>query len=199
MWGNGQTQVLAAAGKLLHDTTMIRSAEREACGLYTRLLLDKCFIGSDIVDSVRRIQRVHIAYDLRPMAVGSIRLYESTGKDEYLKMAGLAGSWLMGNNFAHRQMYDTATGRCYDGIRDSVTVNLNSGAESTIEGLYTLVESEQYPVAAKYLSFTLRKNGSTEKSVYGVFRGPSGEEITLQLDLKSSRVIVLQGDKSNEL
>jgi len=81
-----------------------------------------------------------IAYGVRPMAVGLLRLFEATGDRDYLLMAGLAASWLAGNNPAGQAMYDPATGRCYDGIRDSLTLNLNSGAESTIEALYTLLE-----------------------------------------------------------
>ncbi|HEX9615242.1 MAG TPA: hypothetical protein VGA55_07030, partial [Bacteroidota bacterium] len=49
MWGNSQTQALALAGRLLQDTAMVQSAEREAQGFYTRLLMDGFFKEMDLV------------------------------------------------------------------------------------------------------------------------------------------------------
>jgi hypothetical protein len=62
----------------------------------------------------------------------------------------------MGNNPAKTAMYDPKTGRCFDGIIDSTTVNYNSGAESTIEGLYTIIEITNNPIAKQYL-FSARR------------------------------------------
>ena len=55
--------------------------------------------------------------------------------------AGLAASWYFGNNMAGVQMYYPDTGLVYDGINGPVAfrVNQNSGAESTIEGLMSMI------------------------------------------------------------
>jgi hypothetical protein len=196
MWGNGQTQALAAAGKLLKDGRMIRSAEREAEGFYSRLLIDGFMKEMDVVDSTGASRCEQIAYAVRPMAVGLIRLYESTGKIRYLKMAGLAASWFFGNNLLNQQMYDPANGRCFDGISDPKTVNKNSGAESTIEALYVFTELERYGPAKKYLQFKKVKQGAAPGYLYAVFENTAHQEITLEIDLKKSELALLEGGKS---
>jgi hypothetical protein len=42
-------------------------------------------------------------------------------------------------------MYDPATGRTYDGVNADRTVNRNSGAESTIHGLMTMLALDAAP------------------------------------------------------
>jgi hypothetical protein len=113
-------------------------------------------------------------------------------------MAGLAGSWFFGNNILKQQMYDPKTGRCFDGIKDSSTVNKNSGAESTIEALYTVLELEQHPIARKFLEFTRIENVETGDYMYAVFQNALDEEVTLALDIGSSKMSILEGTKSRE-
>ena len=212
MWGNGQTQALAQAGRMLKNKKMIESAEREAKGWYTRLLIQGFLKEMDVALPEKKLEYEQIAYAARPMIIGLIRLYEATGKAEYLTMAGLAGSWLFGNNAAHQQMYDPMTGRCFDGIKDSVTINKNSGAESTIEALHVLVELERYPVAMGLLTYRHVRSGESANSLYAVFvrrsttrlvetpygENSQGDELTLVLDLKRSKVVVLEGEKSRK-
>jgi hypothetical protein len=93
-------------------------------------------------------------------------------------------------------MYDPTTGRCLDGIRDSVTMNKNSGAESTIEALMTLTELEKYPVAKKYLGFRKKETQSTGQVLCAVFCNDSSEEATLALDLKKRDLVFLEGEAS---
>ena len=223
MWGNGQTQALATAGALLKDDRMIQSAEREARGFYSRLLIEGFLKEMDVTRPDNKVLFEQIAYAVRPMAVGLVRLYEATGNEEYLTMAGLAASWFFGNNVLGQSMYDPSTGRCFDGIIDSTALNRNSGAESTIEALYALVEIERYPVAMKLLNYrractpafrfgfpeagrpqcsvTARRrvrSGESANSLYAVFENSQGDELTLVLDLKRSKVVVLEGEKSRK-
>ena len=196
MWGNGQTQALATAGLMLHDTAMIASAVREARGWYGRLLMDGFLKDCDVAGKSPEEEYEQIAYGVRPMAVGLIRLFEATADTEYLLMAGLAASWLTGNNPAARAMYDPATGRCYDGIRDSLTLNLNSGAESTIEALYTLIEVERYPAAAACLLSKKVAAGRTKRYSWTHFRRAQGPEVTLARLCATGVLAVYQGDES---
>ena len=47
---------------------------------------------------------------------------------------------------ANKMMYSVATGRGFDGIQSSGNININSGAESTIEALLTMEIVENNPV-----------------------------------------------------
>jgi len=69
--------------------------------------------------------------------------YKITGKKEYLNQAEEITQWFSGKNIAGQQMYDAATGRCFDGIVSETKVNKNSGAESTIEALLSLQVFDQ--------------------------------------------------------
>jgi len=196
MWGNAQTEALAAAGVLLHDRRALASAEREALGWYARLLMDGFLKELDVAGASPPAEFEQIAYGVRPMALGLLNLYEATHRKEYLVMAGLAASWLTGNNAARRPMYDPATGRCLDGIRDSVTLNMNSGAESTIEALATLLEVRRYPGAAAYLGCTRIASGSLDGVAYALFRSRAGAEATLTRDGATGRFTVFTGERS---
>ncbi|HEV8539492.1 MAG TPA: hypothetical protein VGR15_11295 [Bacteroidota bacterium] len=196
MWGNGQTQALAAAGMLLRDRRMLRSAGDEARGFYGRLLIDGFLKEMDVADSSKLLLFEQIAYGVRPMVVGLLRFYDATGDRLYLKMAGLSAAWLIGNNVLNQRMYDVLSGRCYDGIRDSTSLNRNSGAESTIEALMTLVELEHYPGAMKYVFFRKAYAGSTQRYRYTVHRNADGDEVTLALDVLKPYLRLFEGEKS---
>lgn len=189
MWGNGQTEALAELGRVLDDSTMIRSAKREADGWYLRLLCEGFAKEMDVRDAGSRREYEQIAYGVRPMAVGLIRLYEATGKDEYLAMAGLTASWLMGNNPVGEPAYDPETGRGYDGISADRGLNRNSGAESTIEALLTLTELETYPQAMKYLRYRRASTPPGSGSPRATFTGPAGETVILERS-ESGAVII---------
>jgi len=196
MWGNSQTAVLARAGRIFGKRSFTLSAEREAVGFYSRLLVQGFLTEMDLAKPGKNKVFDQIAYGVRPMTLGLLRLFDATGKREYLVMAGLAGSWFFGNNPAGLPMYDPGTGRCYDGIRDSVTINRNSGAESTVEALLTLIELEHYPDAVKYVYYRKTAVADRENLHCALFRNGGGEELTLVLDTKSASLLVLEGPKS---
>jgi hypothetical protein len=177
LWGNGQTQALASAGRVLGDSAMVASARVEADGFYPRLITSGLLKEMDLRPPGTRKEYEQIAYGIRPMTVGLLRLYDATGNPDYLRMAGLAASWLFGNNVLGVSVYDSTTGRCFDGIRSMTELNRNSGAESTIEALMTLVELEAYPQAVTYS----RYRRDSADSVHAVFSSPEGSRITLEL------------------
>jgi hypothetical protein len=187
-WGNSQSNVLAYAGTVLSDTSMVASAKREATGFYSRLLMEGMLKEWDFSAPAKKIVYEQIAYGIRPMTLGLLRIYDATHDEVYLKMAGLAASWLFGNNVLHATMYDTSTGRCFDGISDSTTVNRNSGAESTIEALYTLLELERYPTALKYLYYRRTAFDATKEKLSATFQNNGGSGVTLTLDVKRGLV-----------
>ncbi|HLX11374.1 MAG TPA: hypothetical protein VKS81_01050 [Bacteroidota bacterium] len=187
MWGNDQTQALASAGLLLRDTNMVNSAKREAQGFYSRLLIDGFMKEMDVSDSSKVTQFDQIAYGVRSMSVGLLRLYDATHDRSYSIMAGLTASWLLGDNVAHQVMYDSTSGRCFDGIRDSSSVNQNSGAESTIEALYTLVELQKYPDVVKYIHFRKLNISSNAPTSFARYVNLAGGEESIGIELKGPR------------
>ena len=191
-WGNSQSHVLAYAGRLLRSKKMIASAEKEAKGFYARLLIEGMLKEWNFAEPQKKSAFEQIAYEIRPMTLGLLRLYDATHDQVYLKMAGLAASWLFGNNVLHESMYDPATGRCFDGITDSTRINRNSGAESTIEALYTLLEIEQYPLARKYLNYRRAASRSTKQTLSATFGDDSGDSVVLTIDLKRG-IVSTQG------
>jgi hypothetical protein len=157
-WGNSQTQALSEIGRTA-------SAINEARSFYSRLLVNGWLhsFKYDNPDVSRKFEQ--IAYAVRAVSVGLIRLYESTGNQDYLIMAGLAASWFTGNNVAGFEMYDATTGRGHDGIGSPTVVNMNAGAESTIEALFTMLEIDQHPIASKWLF--ARGRGSVSETIDG--------------------------------
>ena len=185
--------MLAYAGKILADTAMIASAEKEARAFYSRLLINGMMKEMDCAAPQTRVDYDQIAYGIRPMTLGLLRLYDATGNDLYLKMAGLAASWLFGNNVLHQVMYDSTTGICYDGISDSSRVNKNSGAESTIEALFTLLEIDQYPLAKKFIQYRIIDRTENAGVTTGVFQHASGNTVSLVLNTQTATLAIHEG------
>ncbi len=79
------------------------------------------------------------------MVSAAVEAYGLTNLEKYADMAGHLFAWFLGVNAASKNMYSLTTGRCYDGISSGGTINLNSGAESTIEALLALQRVESYP------------------------------------------------------
>ncbi|MCH7701103.1 MAG: hypothetical protein IID37_05405 [Planctomycetes bacterium] len=192
-WGNSQTQALAEAG-------LVTLARPEAEQFYPRLLVEgwRHSMTFDEKENTRPFER--IAYAVRCVAVGLIRLFEATGEDRFAVMAGLAASWLTGNNAAGQPMYDPATGRGYDGIDEQARINHNSGAESTIEALYTLIEVERHPAACEWLDATgdplVRKTHDGEETLHRIFHsgaGATGQRVALVMNLTTDHLHLLRG------
>lgn len=189
-WGNSQTEALSSAGMVLTDTAMIRSAQLEADGFYSRLLINGFMKEMDVADSSKITRYDQIAYGVQPMSTGLLRLYDATHDTNYLKMAGLATAWLLGNNSPREQMYNPVTGRCFDGIHDSASVNKNAGAESTIEALMALVELEHYPFAEQYLGYERTDRISSKDGITGIFMSSTKHGAKLKIVLNNSTLTI---------
>jgi len=196
-WGNAQAMALAEAGRLA-------SAKREAEQFYPRLLVEGWLhsIPFDTTATIRAFEQ--IAYAVRCVSVGLIRLADATGEAPYARMAGLAASWLTGNNVADTPMYDTRTGRGFDGINSPTDVNRNAGAESTIETLFTLLEVEHHPEARRWLSARGEPPVHLEKAgkryAYRVFTaGADGEarRLAVVMNLTDESTVLLEGQALN--
>ncbi|MCR4438355.1 MAG: hypothetical protein QHJ34_04840 [bacterium] len=151
-WGNGQTQALAALGRMLGEPQLVSAAEREGRQFLSRLLVEGWLREFHVDDQAHPAEFPQIAYDIRCAALGLLGVAEASSDTTCAVLAGLAASWFLGNNAARAAMYDPASGRCFDGIESPTRVNRNSGAESTVEALITLLEVLNHPVARRYLT-----------------------------------------------
>lgn len=95
-----------------------------------------------------------IAYGNETTVDGLLAIGRATGDDVFRRWAGIAASWLFGDNPAATAMYQPDNGVVFDGINGDGTVNRNSGAESTIEGLLSLMNAVNDPVASRYVGYT---------------------------------------------
>jgi hypothetical protein len=60
----------------------------------------------------------------------------------------MQAAWFFGANRAGEPMYDPATGITFDGLEEDGRINRNSGAESTIHGLLTMIALDERPELA---------------------------------------------------
>ncbi len=143
-WGGRQMMALALAGHILSRPDWISAAQNAADQFYLYLLTSDWL--AEVNPSFEKYAQIQ--YGTASAVEGMMALYLATGNRQYAQWAGLLGSWWLGNNLAGRAMYDSTSGRCYDGL-DRNGVNLNSGGESVAEGLLGLqaifFESEALP------------------------------------------------------
>ncbi len=177
-WGSHQIHALAEAGAALGRQDWIASA---AAGANTFLIRQLVFERiREIGVLPRRLNQ--IAYGTNMLVQGYMALYQATGEERYARLAGLAGSWYFGNNMASVPMYDPETGRCFDGLLGPVEwrVNRNSGAESTIEALMSLLAIQRSPLAGRYLNYR-----ETEVRSYVVVEAEHGRPSAGKPDLRT--------------
>lgn len=143
-WGNSQAYALLLAGQQLNQPQYVESALREVDYFYPYLLKNGLVESLSIRRDEAGYSEVHkrhfpqIAYGIRPMVYAAAEAYQATQDKKYLVLQAKLTSWFTGDNIAGRAMYDQATGRTYDAINSAVKINMNSGAESAIEGLLVL-------------------------------------------------------------
>jgi hypothetical protein len=186
-WGNAQTEALAKAGRIFNNTSWLESAKLEADNFYLFLISTNFLHSIEFYSKEESKIRTfpQISYGIRPIVSGLIQLYITTEDEKYAKLAGLVASWLRGNNPAHHAMYDPKTGRAYDGIDNKDKVNKNSGAESTIEALMTLMDISENPISLKYFYYDLEYTNKIKR--YSVYREIRGKEIRVGWDEKTGR------------
>src|SRR5690606_7142969 len=169
-WGAHMTHGLVMAGMALDRADWIESAAAAADSFLLRQLAFERFRHIGVVPY--RLEQ--IAYGTNMLVQTYMALYRATGEERYARYGGLAASWYFGNNMAGVRMYDPDTGRVFDGINGPVSwrVNRNSGAESTIEGLMSLIAVADVPQARTYLLAT-----AIEGSSYLILQAEDGERV----------------------
>ena len=154
-WGNSQSYALLKAYPILKDEQIKKSALYELDNFYDRLI-KRNFLSyfkvkkqNHHMRTVETSQYSQIAYNIRPMVFALLEAYKITSDSAYAIKAGRVAQWFVGRNPACEVMYNPHSGIFYDGIENENSINKNSGAESTIEGLLSLLRISQHPIALK--------------------------------------------------
>lgn len=181
-WGSHEAQALARAGHVLRRPDYIASARREVETLFAWQLANE---RAHEIGVLPRLEGQQV-YGVNCFVQACVNLYRATGEIRYARMAGLHASWLTGNNIARATMYDSLTGRGYDGIDlidGKLQVNRNAGAESTIEALMILQAVMSVPQAAKYLDYQVTSQQSWRIIEAETGRGVAGQPVIKSGDL----------------
>jgi len=152
-WGNSQSYALLKAFKLLKDDNILSNVRLELNNFYP-ILYETGYLNyftiskDDSVISINNEEKFsQIAYNIRPIVYSLLEAYEISGDKMYAELAGKIAKWFIGKNPFNGKIYDEKTGIIFDGILSEKEVNRNSGAESTIEGLLTLLRIVQNKIA----------------------------------------------------
>jgi hypothetical protein len=144
-WGGLAPAGLARASEVTGDSAMRRAAVSDAATFTTHLLVAA---GPENGWLPSPADHVQIAYGAHSRVESLLAAAEAANRPGLREVAGIAAAWFFGNNPAGVAMYDPATGRTYDGINPNDAanpVNRNSGAESTIHGLLTMLILDREP------------------------------------------------------
>jgi hypothetical protein len=144
-WGDQMAGSLAEAGRALGREDWVRVAVGETARFTPHLLTQG---GPENGWLPAPTDRVQIAYGADATLQNLLRTAAAARRPGFADLAGIAGAWYFGNNPAGAAMYDPATGRTFDGINPDRTVNRNSGAESTIHGLLSMLALDAHPAVA---------------------------------------------------
>jgi hypothetical protein len=141
-WGAQMTSALADAATALHRPQLRRAAVSDAA-IFTPHLITAT--GPDNGWLPAPVDGSQIAYGADSRFEGLLAVADETHSAGLHRLAGIAAGWFFGQNPAGAPTYDPATGVTDDGVSPDGTLNLNSGAESTIHGLLAMLALDAHP------------------------------------------------------
>jgi len=156
-YGNCQSYALLRASKFLQRSELRNAALNEINFFYNYSLKSNYLSSFELEkegDSLKFSMETsfpQIAYNFRPMIFACLEASAQTGDSVYAQKAVEISGWFFGWNISCSQMYNFSTGICFDGIDAEGDVNMNSGAESTIEALLSMQMLEQYGISKNNL------------------------------------------------
>lgn len=127
LWGFIQPAALCRASTALAVPEWVEPA-RTTASAYLEPIVEQQF----------RWRRT-MPYDVSSTVMNFDALHAATGESRYRALAGQSRAWFHGRNATSEPVYDPLRGMVFDGI-DGDRVNLNSGAESNIEGALALFD-----------------------------------------------------------
>jgi hypothetical protein len=141
-WAAQMATALAGAATALHQPGLLSAAVADTA-VFTPHLLTAT--GPDNLWGPAPVDPSQIAYGAGARVLALLAVATAIHSAGLRQLAGIAAGWFFGQNPADTATYSPATGATDDGINANGTVNLNSGAESTIFGLLTMEALDANP------------------------------------------------------
>ena len=141
-WSSQQSAALATSSQVLRRPALLKPAVTEAVRFDPTLLTSD---GADNGWQPSPTDRVQIAYGVDSRVQSLLAVADAGGTRLGLDLAAMEASWFFGANRAGEPLYDRATGVTFDGLEVDGRINRNSGAESTIHGLLTMLALDAHP------------------------------------------------------
>ena len=142
-WASQMPAALAAT----HRRDLLAPAIADSASFTSHLLVAG---GPDNGWQPSPTDRTQIAYGADSRIQSLLAVADASGRPGLRRLAGVAATFYFGNNAAGAVVYDAATGRTFDGVSSDGVVNQNSGAESTIHGLLSMIALEGAPDVARW-------------------------------------------------
>ncbi len=176
-WSSQMSGALARGSVALDLPQLLRPAIAEAVSFDPTLITAG---GPDNAWYPTPIDRTQIAYGIDSRVQNLLTIADAAHRPGLKTLAAMNASWFFGANRAGEPMYDPATGITFDGLATDGTVNHNSGAESTIHGLLTMLALDAHPgVAAQAVAWPQTPERSGLTTVEAEKADPtSGEVVT---------------------
>lgn len=141
-WASQMPAALAVASTVLGDQALLKPAVTDSVSFTTTLLTAG---GADNGWQPSPTDRTQIAYGVDSRIQSLLAVSEAGSLPGLDQLAAVQASWYFGANRAGEPMYDPATGVTYDGLQSNGAINRNSGAESTIHGLLSMIALDAHP------------------------------------------------------
>lgn len=141
-WGSQMPASLASASTALSSPSLLRPAVTDSARFVPTLLTAG---GADNGWLPTPSERVQIAYGVDSRLQSLLAVGAAADRPAFDELAALTAAWYFGANASGSPMYDPATGVTYDGVAADGTINRNSGAESTIHGLLSMLALDAAP------------------------------------------------------
>lgn len=155
-YGNSQAYALIKANQIIKDDRILQSALIELDNFLPQVVREgyissySVIKNNDLIEIENTNQFSQIAYNIRPMIYSLCEAYKISNDQKYITLAVNINKWFFGDNPAKSLMYNSKSGVVFDGINSNKEVNMNSGAESTIEALLAMQRILEYNSTIKY-------------------------------------------------
>lgn len=160
-WGGMAPAAVAEASMVLGREDLVDAAVKDSARFTPQLLAAG---GPDNAWTPTPSEKVQIAYGVDSRLQSLVSTAEATDAKGLYELAAVVGGWYFGANRSGEPAYNPATGTTIDGIQADGSVNLNSGAESTIHALLSMLVLDANPeLKAEVLGIneTVASNGLT--------------------------------------
>ncbi|GAA3567330.1 hypothetical protein GCM10022197_24310 [Microlunatus spumicola] len=141
-WSSQQSAALARSSEVLGKPSLLKPAVTEAVRFDPTLLTSG---GADNGWLPTPVETVQIAYGVDSGVQSLLAVSDAGGTKAGRDLAALEAAWFFGANRSGKAMYDPTTGVTFDGLEADGRINPNSGAESTIHGLLTMLALDAHP------------------------------------------------------